>query len=84
MEKLLHICGRKGPIQLEIYTCINISLAVVAHTATKPVGKRRLMPNLVEIGLGRWRSLDHEGWALLVLTSAVRKSASIPAAGPRS
>src|SRR6516162_2443240 len=51
---------------LAFHTCINISLAVVAHTATKPVGKRQLMPKTVEIGLDRWRSLDHEGWALIV------------------
>src|SRR6516164_1248991 len=51
---------------LAFHTCINISLAVVAHTATKPVGKRHLMPKTVEIGLDRWRSLDHEGWALIV------------------
>ncbi len=47
-------------------TCNNIALAVVAHTATKPVSKRHLMRNTVEIGLDRWQSLDHEAWALLV------------------
>jgi superfamily II DNA or RNA helicase len=51
---------------LAFHTCINISLAVVAHTATKPVGKRHLMPNTVEIGLDRWRSLDRKGWTLIV------------------
>jgi predicted helicase len=51
---------------LTFHTCINIFLAVVAHTTTKPVGKRHLMPKTVEIGLDRWRSLDHEGWTLIV------------------
>ena len=51
---------------LAFHTCINVSLAVVAHTATKPVGKRHLMPNTVEIGLDRWRSLDRKGWTLIV------------------
>jgi hypothetical protein len=32
-------------------------LAVVAHTASKPVSKRHLMRNTTEIGLDRWHSL---------------------------
>jgi superfamily II DNA or RNA helicase len=51
---------------LAFHTCNYISLAVVAHTATKPVSKRHLMPNAVEIGLDRWRSLDRKGWTLIV------------------
>jgi superfamily II DNA or RNA helicase len=47
-------------------TCNNIALAVVAHTASKPVSKRHLMRNTVEIGLDRWQSLDHEAWRLIV------------------
>jgi superfamily II DNA or RNA helicase len=46
-------------------TCNNIALAVVSHTATKPVSKRHLMRNTVEIGLDRWQSLDHEAWRLI-------------------
>ena len=49
---------------LAFNTCNNIALAVVAHTATKPVSKRHLMRNTVEIGLDRWQSLDHEAWTL--------------------
>ena len=45
---------------LAFNTCNNIALAVVAHTATKPVSKRHLMRNTVEIGLDRWQSLDQE------------------------
>jgi predicted helicase len=54
---------------LAFNTCNNIALAVVAHTSTKPIGKRHLMRNTVEIGLDRWRSLDNEDqkdWKLIV------------------
>jgi len=37
-------------------TCSHIELAVVAHTASKPVSKRHLMRNTTEIGLDRWQS----------------------------
>ena len=47
-------------------TCNNIALAVVAHTSTKPVSKRHLMRNTVEIGLDRWQSLNDEAWTLIV------------------
>jgi predicted helicase len=36
---------------LAFNTCNNIALAVVAHTASKPVSKRHLMRNTTEIGL---------------------------------
>jgi superfamily II DNA or RNA helicase len=48
---------------LAFNTCRNISLAVVAHTCTRPVSKRHLMRDTVEIGLDRWQSLD---WSLIV------------------
>jgi predicted helicase len=54
---------------LAFNTCNNIALAVVAHTSTKPISKRHLMRNTVEIGLDRWRSLDQEDqkdWKLIV------------------
>ena len=41
-------------------------MAVVAHTASKPVGKRHLMRNTTEIGLDRWQSLDETAWRLIV------------------
>jgi predicted helicase len=50
---------------LAFNTCNNISLAVVAHTSSKPVSKRHLLRNTVEIGLDRWQSLDHEAWTLI-------------------
>ncbi len=51
---------------LAFNTCNNIALAVVAHTCAKPVSKRHLMRNTVEIGLDRWQSLDHDAWGLIV------------------
>ena len=51
---------------LAFNTCSNIELAVVAHTASKPVSKRHLMRNTTEIGLDRWQSLDQEAWRLIV------------------
>jgi predicted helicase len=51
---------------LAFNTCNNIALAVVAHTASKPVSKRHLMRNTTEIGLDRWQSLDQEAWRLIV------------------
>ena len=51
---------------LAFNTCSNIALAVVAHTASKPVSKRHLMRNTTEIGLDRWQSLDEAAWRLIV------------------
>jgi predicted helicase len=51
---------------LAFNTCRNITLAVVAHTASKPVSKRHLMRNTTEIGLDRWQSLDEAAWRLIV------------------
>jgi len=57
---------------LAFNTCSNIALAVVAHTSSKPVGKRHLLRNTVEIGLDRWQSLDEDdqngqtGWKLVL------------------
>jgi len=51
---------------LAFNTCNNIELAVVAHTASKPVSKRHLMRNTTEIGLHRWQSRDREAWGLIV------------------
>jgi predicted helicase len=50
---------------LAFVACRDIALAVVAHTCSKPVGKRHLMGKTVEIGLDRWLSLDHEAWNLI-------------------
>jgi superfamily II DNA or RNA helicase len=55
---------------LAFNTCLDIALAVVSHTSNKPVSKRHLMRNTVEVGLDRWQSLDHDengetGWSLI-------------------
>jgi superfamily II DNA or RNA helicase len=67
---------------LAFNTCSNIALAVVAHTASKPVSKRHLMRNTTEIGLDRWQSLDQEAWSLIVGTLK-GKSAAPKARSPR-
>jgi predicted helicase len=51
---------------LAFNTCNDIALAIVAHTGSEPPGKHHLMRKTVEIGLDRWRSLDHEVWSLIV------------------
>src|SRR5262249_31408707 len=54
---------------LAFVACRNIALAVVAHTSSKPIGKRHLMGRTVEIGLDRWLSLDNDknrSWTLIV------------------
>jgi superfamily II DNA or RNA helicase len=60
---------------LAFNTCSNIELAVVAHTASKPVSKRHLMRNTTEIGLDRWQSLDQEAWSPIVAKLKGRSAA---------
>ena len=48
---------------LSFVNCQNISLAVVVHTCTKPVKKRKLLGRTTEIGLDRWLAIDDELWA---------------------
>ena len=45
---------------LAFHNCKNIALAVVAHTASRPITKRHLMPNTVEIGFDKqtWGTTD--------------------------
>src|SRR5215207_8138775 len=50
---------------LTFVACTGISVAVVAHTLSKPIRKRHLMGNTVEIGLDRWLALDELHWSLL-------------------
>jgi superfamily II DNA or RNA helicase len=66
---------------LAFHTCNNIALAVVAHTATKPVGKRHLLPKTVEIGFDRWRSLDDDAaWAWQAILAQLKGQAPRPKA----
>jgi superfamily II DNA or RNA helicase len=62
---------------LAFNTCNDISLAVVVHTSTKPVSKRRLLRKTVEIGLDRWQALDQEkcsAWKLVQAKLAGRSA----------
>jgi predicted helicase len=66
---------------LAFHTCNNIALAVVAHAATRPIGKRHLLPNTVEIGFDRWRSLDDDaGWAWQSILGQLKGQAPRPEA----
>lgn len=47
---------------LSFATAKNISLAVVAHSTSKPVRNRRLLENLTEIGLETWLNLTDQDW----------------------
>ena len=47
---------------LAFVTCRDISLAVVAHTCSKPVRKHKYLGNATEIGLDRWLGLTDEDW----------------------
>ena len=47
---------------LAFVTCKDISLAVVAHTCSKPVRKNKYLGNATEIGLDRWLGLTDEDW----------------------
>lgn len=50
---------------LAFVTCRHVSLGIVAHTAAKPIRKRKLLGNTVEIGLERWLDLRPEDWAAI-------------------
>ncbi len=47
---------------LSFNICRGISLAVVAHTCSKPVRKRKLLGHATEIGMDRWLEIDEEDW----------------------
>ena len=61
-------------------TCRNVSLAVVAHTCAKPISKRHLMRDTVEIGLDRWQSAD---WSLIVRSLNSKGKVRLRARRPR-
>jgi predicted helicase len=61
-------------------TCRNVSLAVVAHTCAKPISKRHLMRDTVEIGLDRWRSAD---WSLIIRSLKSTRKVRLKARRPR-
>ncbi|MDB4852205.1 DEAD/DEAH box helicase family protein, partial [Alphaproteobacteria bacterium] len=47
---------------LSFNTCKGISLGLVVHTATKPVRKSDLMPNVTEVGLEKWLEISDADW----------------------
>jgi superfamily II DNA or RNA helicase len=53
-----------------------LSQRVVVHTSSKPIRKRTLMGDTVEIGLDRWLVLDAEAWSLF--TAALHGRAARP------
>ncbi len=53
-----------------------ISKLVVAHTSSRPIRKRSLMGDMVEIGLEHWLALDETAWS--VITSAAQGRATPP------
>ncbi|WP_210250098.1 restriction endonuclease, partial [Microvirga aerophila] len=53
-----------------------LSQRVVAHTSSKPIRKRALMGETVEIGLDRWLTLEQEQWSLI--TAALQGRAARP------
>ena len=61
---------------LAFVACTGISLAVVAHTSSRPIRKRHLMGDTVEIGWDRWLTLDEGRWALI--TAALHGRAAQP------
>lgn len=67
---------------LAFVSCRGISLAVVAHTCSKPVRKHKLLGNTVEIGLDRWLALGEEGW-MAIRAATAGKPAPIKPRLPR-
>ena len=66
---------------LAFVTCTGISLAVVAHTCSKPVRKHKLLGNATEIGLDRWLGLTEEDWRAIqaqIKGKAVRLTPRVP------
>ena len=45
--------------------CHGISLALVVHTSTRPVRKRKYLGKVTEIGLGEWLNTTEEDWTLI-------------------
>lgn len=63
---------------LTFVTCKGISLAVVAHTCSKPVRKHKYLGNATEIGLDRWLGLNDEDWRAIQARIAGKPVALTP------
>ncbi|MDC0545482.1 DEAD/DEAH box helicase family protein [Gammaproteobacteria bacterium] len=47
---------------LSFVTAKHISLAIVAHTSTKPIRNRQFLGKVTEIGSGAWRNISEDEW----------------------
>ena len=47
---------------LSFVTCHGVALALVVHTTSKPIRKKKLLRNTTEIGLERWLALTDDEW----------------------
>ena len=47
---------------LSFVTAKHISLAIVAHTSTKPIRNRKFLGKVTEIGSGAWRNISEDEW----------------------
>ena len=45
--------------------CKNISLGLVSHASTKPIRNRKLLGNVVEVGLNHWLEISDELWNII-------------------
>ena len=45
--------------------CKNISLGLVSHASTKPIRNRKLLGNIVEVGLNHWLEINDELWSII-------------------
>ena len=63
---------------LAFVTCKGISLAVVAHTCSKPIKKHRYLGKTTEIALERWAGLTGEDWEAIKAAVQGKQSKIVP------
>lgn len=63
---------------LAFVTCKDISLAVVAHSCSKPVRKHKYLGRTTEIGLARWAELAPEDWRAIKAKIEGKKLRLVP------
>lgn len=68
---------------LSFNTCKGISLGLVVHTATKPVRKSQLMPNVTEVGLEKWLEISDADWKRIIKVCRSNKLAPPKKREPR-
>jgi predicted helicase len=50
---------------LAFVSCSGFAQALIAHTSTKPVKKRKLLGRITEVGLDRWLSMSAGDWGII-------------------